>query len=370
MKILVVGGGIGGMSAVIQLMTDGHDVELIDIDPGWRVYGAGITITGPTLRAYRRLGLLDQLRSRGAISKGSRILKVDGSFIANLDEPALEEGLPATGGIMRPVLHALMQERIAELGGNVRLGLTIDALDQTGDGVAVRLSDGSEGQYDVVIGSDGVSSIVRRLAFPDRIEPVNTGQGCWRVSMRTPHPMDRGEFYIGGIGTAGITPCAPDALYLWLLTPHAPGFWVEEARAHDQFRALLADYGGTAGWVRDNMLDTDWINYRPLSAALQPGPWANGRIVLLGDSAHATTPHLASGAGMAVEGALVLAEELREPGRSVEAALLAYSERRYPRCRLVVESSVESGRLQLEGAPPQIISAHIGRALHALAEEY
>lgn len=370
MKILVVGGGIGGMSAMIQLIRDGHDVELIDADPGWRVYGAGITITGPTLRAYRRLGLLDQLRARGAISKGSRVFRFDGTFLAELDEPALEEGLPATGGILRPVLHALMQERIAELRGAVRLGLTVDALTSDADGVDVRFSDGTDRRYDIVVGADGMNSRVRALAFSDAIQPIDTGQGCWRVSMRPPCPMDRGEFFLGGIGTAGITPCAPDAMYLWLLTPHAPGFWVEEERAHDQFRALLADFGGSAGWVRDNMRDTDWINYRPLSAALQPGPWARGRIVLLGDAAHATTPHLASGAGMAVEGALVLAEELGDTGRSVEDSLLAYSERRYPRCRLVVESSVESGRLQLAGAPPEMISAHIGKSLHALAAEY
>ena len=61
MRILVVGGGIGGMSSAITLVQRGHDVVLIDLDPAWRVYGAGITITGPTLRAYRRLGLLEKL---------------------------------------------------------------------------------------------------------------------------------------------------------------------------------------------------------------------------------------------------------------------------------------------------------------------
>lgn len=370
MKILVVGGGIGGMSAVIRLIEDGHEVVLIDLDPGWRVYGAGITITGPTLRAYRRLGLLDRLRAEGAISKGTRVYRFDGTFMAELDEPGLEDGLPANGGIMRPRLHRIMQERIAELGGAVRLGITVDALDQDGAGVDVRFSDGTAGRFDLVVGADGIGSRVRALAFPGAVEPTYTGQGCWRVSMRTPQPMDRGEFYLGGIGAAGITPCAPDAMYLWLLTPHAPGERVDEATAHDRLRALLAGFGGTAGWVRDHMTAQDWVNYRPLCAVLQPAPWASGRIVLLGDAAHATTPHLASGAGMAVEGALVLAEELARPGRSVEAALIAYGERRFERCRHVVEASVAAGALQLAHAAPDAIAQHIHGALHILAQEY
>ncbi len=370
MKILVVGGGIGGMSAVIRLIEDGHDVVLVDLDAGWRVYGAGITITGPTLRAYRRLGLLDRLRAQGAISKGTRIHRYDGTFLTELNEPGLDDGTPANGGIMRPALHRIMQERIAELHGTVRLGITVDALDQDDTSVNVRFSDRTAERFDLVVGADGIASQVRSLAFPNSVDPTFTGQGCWRVSMRTPQPLDCGEFYLGGIGAAGITPCAPDAMYLWLLTPHEPGYWVDEAHAHDRLRELLAGFGGNAGWVRDTMTDDDWVNYRPLSAALQPGPWANGRVVLVGDSAHATTPHLASGAGMAVEGALVLAEELARPDRPVPDSLLAYSGRRYDRCRHVVEASVAAGALQMAHAAPETISGHIHAALHVLAQEY
>jgi 2-polyprenyl-6-methoxyphenol hydroxylase-like FAD-dependent oxidoreductase len=131
-------------------------------------------------------------------------------------------------------------------------------------------------------------------------------------------------------------------------------------------KARLADFGGSAGWVRDSMNADDWVNYRPLAAKIQPRPWADGRIVLLGDAVHATTPHLASGAGMAVESAIVLGEELAR-AKSVEAGLAAYEERRYERCRDVVETSVAIGAAQLAGDPPDKIGGMMGGALHRLA---
>ena len=369
MRILIVGGGIGGMSAAIALASDGQAVTLIDLDPEWRVYGAGITITGPTLRAYKRLGLLAQIEAQGAITNGARIYRYDGTFLQELDEPILEEGVPATGGIMRPVLHRIMQARVAALDVEVRLGVTVDALTQRASGVDVQFSDGGEARYDVVVGADGIASRVRALAFPDAPGPVETGQACWRVSMRRPPGFDRGEFYLGGRSPAGITACSPDDIYMWMLTRHEPGSWMADEGIHDRLREELASFGGTVGWIRDTMTDRDWINYRPLAALLQPEPWATRRIVLLGDAAHATTPHLASGAGMAVEDGLVLAEELKAD-RPVEGSLLAYSARRYPRCRDVVETSVAVGKRQLEGGSAEEVGQLIGGALHRLAEDY
>ena len=369
MKALIVGGGIGGMAAAIRLADTGHQAELIDLDPEWRVYGAGITITGPTLRAYKRLGLLQEIEREGAITNGTRLFHPDGTFVRELDEPPLEEGLPATGGIMRPVLHRIMQRRVAELEIPVRLGITVDRLEQDEDGVDVRFSDGSTGRYDLVVAADGVGSGVRKLVFPDAPEPAETGQACWRIAMRRPPGFDRSEFYLGHDNPAGITACGPDSIYMWMLTRHEPGIWFDEAEGHARLRERIADFGGTVGWIRDNMTEDDWVNYRPLSAVIQPEPWAKGRVVLLGDAAHATTPHLASGAGMAVEDALVLAEEIAAPDRSLEESLLAYSKRRYPRCRDVVENSVAIGRMQLDHLPLEQHGALLTKALNALAED-
>lgn len=367
---LVVGGGIGGMATAISLAERGVRVDLIDLDPEWRVYGAGITITGPTLRAYRQLGLLEAIKQQGAITSRTRVFRYDGTHILDLDEPAIEEGLPATGGIMRPVLHHIMQRRVAELAVPVRLGLTVTALENRDDGVDVQFSDGTVGRYDLVVGADSIASRVRALAFPHMGPAQPTGQGCWRISIAKPPGLDAGEFFLGHANPAGITACAPDKVYLWMLTPHAERErHMDEDELFAALQELLRDFGGNAGWIRDTMTRDDWINYRPLAAVLQPRDWFAGRIVLVGDAVHATTPHLASGAGMAVESGIVLAEELART-TDVHDALRAYQERRYDRCRDVIETSVAVGRLQLANGDPRIHAAMLQDALHRLNDPF
>jgi len=367
---LTVGGGIGGMATAISLARRGVAVDLIDLDPDWRVYGAGITITGPTLRAYRQLGMVDRIKTEGAVTSKSRVRLFNGQVLRELEEPVIEEGLPATGGIMRPVLHRIMQDEVRALNIPVRLGLTVSELAEAGDGVDATFSDGTCGRYDLVVGADSVYSGVRDIAFPHMGPAQPTGQGCWRISIARPPEQDMGEFYFGAEAPCGITICGENAVYLFLLTPHVrrkEHFSDEEL--FDHLKAHLAPFGGNAGWIRDNMTRSDWINYRPLAAILQPKPWYNGRVVLLGDAVHATTPHLASGAGMAVESAIVLAEELARCD-SVDAALLTYQDRRFDRCKDVIDSSVAIGQLQLEHGRPDQIAALIEGALMRLNEPF
>ena len=367
---LTVGGGIGGMATAISLARRGVAVDLIDLDPDWRVYGAGITITGPTLRAYRQLGMVDRIKTEGAVTSKSRVRLFNGQVLRELEEPVIEEGLPATGGIMRPVLHRIMQDEVRALNFPVRLGLTVSELAEAGDGVDATFSDGTCGRYDLVVGADSVYSGVRDIAFPHMGPAQPTGQGCWRISIARPPEQDMGEFYFGAEAPCGITICGENAVYLFLLTPHVrrkEHFSDEEL--FDHLKAHLAPFGGNAGWIRDNMTRSDWINYRPLAAILQPKPWYNGRVVLLGDAVHATTPHLASGAGMAVESAIVLAEELARCD-SVDAALLTYQDRRFDRCKDVIDSSVAIGQLQLEHGRPDQIAALIEGALMLLNEPF
>ena len=363
---LIVGGGIGGMSTAICLAKRGVDVTLIDIDPEWRVYGAGITITGITLRAYQHLDMVDEIATKGAITNGSTLFRFDGMLLQELDEPPIEDGLPATGGIMRPILHKSMQSKVNELGVSVKLGLSVDALKNTETGVDVIFTDGSTGSFDLVVGADSVNSTVREMCFDYMSKPEQTGQACWRISMARPPELARGNIFLGHKYPVGITPCGENDVYMWMLTPHQKRerhFDNEELFV--KMRENLAGFGGNAGWMRDNMTQDDWINYRPLEAKIQPRPWSDGRIVLLGDAVHATTPHLASGAGMAVESGIVLAQELEAASDPLEA-LEAYEERRYDRCKDIVDASIAIGRLQLEGGDPQQLGAMMGGAMHRL----
>ena len=109
-RVLVVGGGIAGMSCAIQMRKAGLSVDLVEIDPNWRIYGAGITITGPTLRALRTLGVLEPVIAAGATWSGAKVHDKSGKLLEDVTFPALAEGLPATGGIMRPLLHQVLSQ--------------------------------------------------------------------------------------------------------------------------------------------------------------------------------------------------------------------------------------------------------------------
>src|SRR5471032_1729264 len=100
-KVLIVGGGVGGMAAAISMRRTGIDVDLAEIDPGWKIYGAGITITGPTLRALKTLGVLEQVKAQGATWNGLYVFTRSGQKIQELEIPPISADLPATGGIMR-----------------------------------------------------------------------------------------------------------------------------------------------------------------------------------------------------------------------------------------------------------------------------
>ena len=141
LKILVIGGGFSGMSAAIQLRKAGASVDLVEIDPGWRSYGAGISVLGPTLRAFRTLGILDEFLKRGAGTDGVDLFTSSGHPIGSLPTPRLAgPDVPGQGAIMRPVLAAILAEATKASGTTVRLGATFSGLDSAADGVRVRLS--------------------------------------------------------------------------------------------------------------------------------------------------------------------------------------------------------------------------------------
>jgi 2-polyprenyl-6-methoxyphenol hydroxylase-like FAD-dependent oxidoreductase len=303
------------------------------------------------------------------VTNGTRLFHFSGAHISDLDEPAIEEGLPATGGILRPVLHRIMSEEVERSGTSVRLGITVDRFEQTTAAVDVVLSNGTRERYDLVVGADGIHSQVRSLLFPDAEQPRFTGQGSWRILAERPPGFDKGEFYLGHANMVGITACSPEKVYVFMLETDRQRTRIEEQDQPHKVRALLAGFGGRIAAIREQVRRDSSIIHRPLETLFLPRPWHRGRIVLIGDAVHATTPHLASGAGTAVEDALVLAEELARSGAGIDAALTAYTERRFERCRFVVETSLAIGEVQMAEGASAKVGAMSAEALHHLAQE-
>jgi 2-polyprenyl-6-methoxyphenol hydroxylase-like FAD-dependent oxidoreductase len=356
-KILIVGGGISGLVLAIALRRRGLDVEIVELQPQWEILGVGISLTGPTLRAIKSIDLLDQCAN---VAFGfDRIIFCDsaGARVADLNMPRLAgPDCPATIAISRRALHEVLLQRVAELGVAISLGTTIASLKQDANAVVVRFSTGATASYDFVVGCDGAHSVVRDLVFSAVPKPNFTGLAVWRATMPRPAQVDCMQVFYGPRTKAGVNPHSKEEMFLFLVEQIPEGRRVSRDRLPVVLRGLLADFSGDVmTYVRENVGDPASIDHRPMNAFLLPPPWHRGRTLVIGDAAHTTTPHLATGAGIAIEDAVVLAE-LLAANRPPDALFDEFMMRRFDRCRLVVETAVKLGEMEKDTTIP--IQAH------------
>ncbi|MFN3820545.1 FAD-dependent oxidoreductase [Blastomonas sp.] len=338
LRILIVGGGIGGLTSAIALRRKGHAVDVIERDPDWSVYGVGIIQQGNVIRAMTELGLIDDYISAGFGFDRVQVYIPTGQCVADIPTPRLVDGYPGNVGIGRRALHKVLGDRTIGAGANVRLGLTVSTMDDDGSGVSVTFSDGSTGRYDIVIGADGLYSQTRQTIFPDAAKPEFTGQSVWRYNFkRTPDVIGL-QAYEGQTGI-GLVPLSDELMYMYVTTPEPgnPRYAKEDLASAMRTKIAGVPSPAIAALV-DQITDDEEVVYKPLECLLLEGAWHKGRVALLGDAVHATTPHLGQGAGMAIEDGLVLAEEL-EAADDIETAFAAYRDRRFERCRYIVDSS-------------------------------
>jgi 2-polyprenyl-6-methoxyphenol hydroxylase-like FAD-dependent oxidoreductase len=367
-RILIIGGGFSGMSAAIELRKHGAQVDLVEIDPGWRSYGAGISLGGATLRAFRQLGILDTFLREGNAADGVKLCAPHGPQIAELPTPRIAgPDVPGGGAIMRPVLARILAEATRAAGTNVMLGCSFSTIAQDAEGVDVTLTDGQRRRYDLVIGADGLYSKTREALFPEAPKPNYSGQAVWRAVLPRPPEVTTAMMWMGRV-KPGLNPVSKEQMYLFL-TEHRPkNERVDPTDFAPLLRGLLEEFPAPLlQQVRAQIDEQAQIVFRPLEGLLMPGPWFRGRVVLIGDTVHATTPHLASGACIGIEDALVLAEELARGGEMPQA-LQAFQERRWERCRMVVENSFRLGQIEMEGGSKDEHAQIMRDSLIALAQ--
>ena len=367
-KALIVGGGFAGMAAAIEMRKRGLDVDLVEIDAGWRSYGAGISLGPPTLRAFRTLGILDAFLARGAAGDGVQAFTANGHKIADIPTPRLAgPDVPGGGGVMRPALAEIMAQATREAGAQVRLGVTFTRLTPQGETVEATFSDGAQGVYDVVVGADGLNSQVRAHMFPDAPTPAYVGQCVWRAVLPRPPEVQSVMMWMGPKVKAGINPVSRDQMYLFVTEDRPTNDRVAPSDFLPLLQKLLTPFTAPVmQFVRAELSDSSQIVYRPIEWLLAPRPWGRGRVVLIGDAAHATTPHLASGACIGIEDGIVLAQALDEHF-DVQAGLAAFEARRFERCRMVVENSVRLAEIEIAGGDPVEHARLMGQSMGALA---
>ena len=348
-NVCVIGGGVAGLALAIGLHNHGIAVEVVERDRDWKVYHVGIIVQANFIRALDALGLGQAAVDAGFAYRGVRFKTAQGETIAELPGDPDVAGLAGDLGLTRPALHKVLTDKVRELGIPVRLGVTFTALEDHGTHVDVSFSDHTTGRYDLVVGADGNYSAVRKVLWPQAV-PQFTGQGVWRYNVPRPADLEWSDIYIGNDtsayrGKAGYCPLSETEMYIFAVfeEPGNPRFAPDTLA--DELRKRLAGYGGLLGQAAKLVTDPALVVDRPLEACIMPAPWYRGRVVLIGDAAHSATPHLGQGAAMAVEDAVVLAEELSE--RDTDDALVAFMARRFERAKLVGTSSIQLGEWEM-----------------------
>ena len=344
---LIAGGGMAGLTAAIALRQRGMRVTLIERDPDWSVYGVGIIQQSNVVRAMAELGVLDMYLGSAFGFDTVRMFAPDGTHVATIPSPKLAgTDYPANVGIGRPALQQVLVTRARQLGAEIRLGVAIDTFVDEQDHVSVVFTDGSTSLYDVVIGADGIHSQLRSKLFPQEPPPEFTGQSVWRYNLPRLPDLQSLDVYNGRNGV-GLVPLSEHSMYMYLTTVEPGNPRLPQAGLAAEMHSRLAGAPPRIAALRDAISRDSEVVYRPLETFFLDGPWHRGRIVLVGDAVHATTPHLGQGGGMAIEDSIVLAEELDRTPDEPAAAFARFQARRFDRCRFIVESSIAVGEFQL-----------------------
>jgi len=253
-RALIVGAGIGGLAAYTALAQAGIAADVIERTDDVDVYGVGIVQPANSLRVLKRLGVLEEILDTGWAFDNWLFYDHKGNLVVEV--PSLlgqGDDVPAEVGLMRPELHRVLTEAAEREGARVRYGTTVADFQQEGERVAVQFSDGSSGDYDLVIAFDGIKSEMRRRLFGNGHEPIYTGAAVWRVGAPRLPEVVCGGLYQSPIRKAGRTPLGEDKMYLLLVTEEPEGVRYAKADLVELMRERLGEFEGTVGEIRDGM---------------------------------------------------------------------------------------------------------------------
>ncbi|QNK68342.1 FAD-dependent oxidoreductase [Variovorax sp. PAMC26660] len=344
-RVLIVGAGIAGCSAAIALADKGMHVMLIEKQAEWRFQSSGIFIYSNGLEALRAVGVLPQILDAGfGIADGRNVyLDHHGVPIVDVFYPASRGGAVPILGIRRAQMHRILAGRLDALGVDIRLATTMTAIHSPSgsDHAQVRLSDGSTQRFDLVVGADGIRSQVRETVTGP-VAPRYTGFGVWRSVHDRPRMLDAKIMMMGVGKRLGIMPISDDRLYIFGTVSEPADRWYPRETWPERMRERFAEFGGPARQFLDQLSADSEVLYTAVEEVQAPLPWHAGRVLLIGDAAHASTPFMGQGGAMAVEDAVVLAEMLAADGIG-EQTLQAFGQRRYPMCRFVQDASRKVG---------------------------
>jgi len=377
-SVLVVGGGIGGLTAALALRQAGFEAHVYEQASVLREVGAGVAISPNAVKVLHRLGLVEALRTVGVvpISMDPRDWQ-SGATLARI--PLAELAVQRWGApfyhLHRADLHNALRAALGDQ--HITLGARCVAVEQHGSKVATRFADGREASGDLLIGADGIHSVVREyVAGPDR--PLWSRQISWRglapaavgqeMGLEVRHHSFWGprQQFVAFYVSAG-------QHVNWVGNTQSDADWQEESWSARGDRAeVLALYAGWHPQVLKLIAGTEQIFKWALFDRTPLENWTRGRVTLLGDAAHPMLPYLAQGASQSIEDAFVLASSLASDRQDPERALNRYVGRRRERTAAIQTASRDQARLvQLtDAAPVAARNARLGETPDAYATRW
>jgi FAD-dependent urate hydroxylase len=334
-RVLVVGGGIAGLTVSTALHQEGFTVELVERNPVWHVVGAGFLVHANGMRILHALGLGEAIQQAGTVIRRWRFCDQQGQVLSETDLEALWSDAGPCIGIERIKLQRVLLSGAAAVP--CRLGTSLVSLSQDANRVSVGFSDGSAGEYDLVVGADGISSTVRELTL-GTVSPADLGAMNWRsVAPIRPGGITALQILLGDGCFFGFCPVGEGRTY---------GFgYVMHPRFRDPLEGRLARlrhrFAGFGSLVQEYLASLERDEQVHCSAMewVDVEEWYRGRVLLIGDAAHASSPLMGQGGCMAMEDARVFAELLRSAA-TVESALSSYVSRRKARVQWVQQQSM------------------------------
>ncbi|MBF9251808.1 FAD-dependent monooxygenase [Pontibacter sp. 172403-2] len=338
MKAILIGGGIGGLCAAIALQKQGITATVYEAAPELKPVGAGVGLAANAIQGLQRLGVAAEVVARGKQLTALVMFDGAGNVISHMDTQPLSRKYGINNFVIhRADLHEVLQQHLQP--GSLVLGQRCVSINQHNGQVQAVFADGTQATADLLIVADGINSVVRRQLLPDS-RPRYAGYTCWRAVIENPgveiNKMISAETWAPQ-GRVGMAPLKGNRIY-WYACINATAN--DEAMRRITPDALAAHFAGVHPPVQAILAATKpeqliWNDIHDLKPLKQ---FAFGRVLLLGDAAHATTPNMGQGACQAIEDAVVLGQCLGQEA-DIAAALKKYEKRRMARTAKVIRLS-------------------------------
>jgi 2-polyprenyl-6-methoxyphenol hydroxylase-like FAD-dependent oxidoreductase len=338
MKVIVVGGGIGGLCAAIALQKQGLETIVYEAASELKPVGAGVGLAANAIQGLARLGVADAVIARGKELEALTIFDEEDNIITNQDTRPLSKKYGISNFVIhRADLHDVLAQNLKP--GTLQLNKRCQSINQEQNQVHVRFTDGTEDTADLLIASDGINSIVRQQLLPES-KPRYAGYTCWRGVIDNPgvklNTMISAETWAPQ-GRVGMAPLPGNRIY-WYACINAPE---QDERMRKMTPVqLAAHFKGVHEPVQEVLAATkpDQLIWGDINDLKPLKKFVFNRIVLLGDAAHATTPNMGQGACQAIEDAVVLGQCLAQDA-AIVSALANYEKRRLARTAKVIRLS-------------------------------